>query len=581
MMMEKRIMSEINTFVRIRIRISLTLVILFISFLALLASCGVEQTTPPAGISVTLIPNTAQVHVLQSVQFTAYVYNSTNGAITWSLSVSGCSGAACGTISSIGTYIAPASVPSPATVTVKATSAADTSKSAIAVITILEAVVVPDQWTWVSGSKEVGQGSVYGTQGAADPSNLPGGRESPVSWIDSSGKLWLFGGIGLGLRLGHLNDLWKYDPATDEWTWVSGSNDVEQAGVYGSRGIADPANVPGARQSSVSWIDSSGMLWLFGGHGYDSVGESMFLNDLWKYDPTTNEWTWVSGSKFKDQVSVYGTRGIAAPSNVPGSRWQSASWIDSDGTLWLFGGRGWDSDFNVFELNDLWKYAPTADEWTWVSGTISAFQTGIYGLQGIAAPSNVPGGRHSPVSWIDPSGDLWLFGGYGYDSAGNRGALNDLWKYNQTTDEWTWVSGGNIVDQKGVYSTWRAASPLNIPGSRWSSGSWIDASGNLWLFGGIGQDWSGRPGIYQRLNELWMYDLNAKAWSWESGRTLGDQAGEYYSTQHTPDPSSIPGGRGRFVSWTDSNGRFWLFGGGGYDWRYIFGFLNDLWYYGR
>jgi hypothetical protein len=31
--------------------------------------------------------------------------------------------------------------------------------------------------------------------------------------------------------------------------------------------------------------------------------------------------------------------------------------------------------------------------------------------------------------WTDSSGNPWLFGGYGYDSHGNLGYLNDLWKY--------------------------------------------------------------------------------------------------------------------------------------------------------
>jgi hypothetical protein len=49
------------------------------------------------------------------------------------------------------------------------------------------------KWTWVSGSNVRGQAGIYGTQGTAAPSNVPGGRLAPVSWLDSSGKLWLFG----------------------------------------------------------------------------------------------------------------------------------------------------------------------------------------------------------------------------------------------------------------------------------------------------------------------------------------------------------------------------------------------------
>ena len=37
-----------------------------------------------------------------------------------------------------------------------------------------------------------------------------------VSWVDGTGNLWLFGGIG------GLNDLWEYNPATNLWAWISG-----------------------------------------------------------------------------------------------------------------------------------------------------------------------------------------------------------------------------------------------------------------------------------------------------------------------------------------------------------------------
>ena len=46
---------------------------------------------------------------------------------------------------------------------------------------------------------------------------------------------------------------------------MSGSDQIDAAGVYGTKGVAAPANVPGARYDSCSWTDSSGDLWLFGG----------------------------------------------------------------------------------------------------------------------------------------------------------------------------------------------------------------------------------------------------------------------------------------------------------------------------
>src|SRR4029077_4480114 len=84
------------------------------------------------------------------------------------------------------------------------------------------------------------------------------------------------------------------------------------------------------------------------------------------------------------------------------------------------------------------------NEWAWMSGANAPNQNGTYGTQGTAAPANIPGVRNfGPISWTDASGNLWLFGGNGLDSAGTSGGgdLNDLWKYNITSNEWTWVSG--------------------------------------------------------------------------------------------------------------------------------------------
>jgi Fe-S cluster assembly iron-binding protein IscA len=94
------------------------------------------------GIAVSVAPPTAQVVVGTVKHFIATVTGTANTAVTWSLSGAGCSGSACGTINSAGFYTAPATVPNPAKVTVTATSVADNTKSASAVVTIIHPVVV-------------------------------------------------------------------------------------------------------------------------------------------------------------------------------------------------------------------------------------------------------------------------------------------------------------------------------------------------------------------------------------------------------------------------------------------------------
>jgi N-acetylneuraminic acid mutarotase len=366
-----------------------------------------------------------------------------------------------------------------------------------------------NEWSWLSGSNTLGTGTcgtlngqfgVYGTQGTPATTNVPGGRQAHVGWIDTSGKLWLFGGYGCdsGGPGGDLNDLWEFNPAAKTWAWVGGSKIANAKGVYGTLGIASASNVPGGRYSAVSWTDSSGNFWLFGGSGLDSTGTSWFLslNDLWEYSPTAKTWTWVSGSSTGNTYGVYGTLGVAAASNVPGGRSGSVSWTDASGNFWLFGGNVGTSAADG-AYNDLWEFNPSTKEWTWVSGSNAANASGVYGTQGIASAGNVPGARTDAVSWIDTSGNLWLFGGTGY-------AGNDLWEFSPTTKMWTWVSGSDTGSLVPVYGTLGVASASNTPGARLGAITWVDRSGNLWLFGsGYGYDSTGKGDLF--LNDLWRY----------------------------------------------------------------------------
>jgi N-acetylneuraminic acid mutarotase len=364
--------------------------------------------------------------------------------------------------------------------------------------------IATGQWTWVSGSSTVNVKGVYGAVGVAAATNLPGARESGVSWIDAAGNLWLFGGAGYDSAgtAAALNDVWEFSPATGQWTWIGGSSTVNASGTYGTLGAAAAGNMPGAREVAVSWVDASGNLWVFGGTGYDSVGASGDLNDLWEFSPATGLWTWVSGASTVNAKGLYGTAGTAAAGNVPGARYASVSWIDAAGNLWLMGGSGYDSAGTNGYLNDLWKFSPATQQWTWVSGAGTVNAVGNYGTESTPAASNVPGGRQAPVSWTDAAGNLWLAGGVGYDSTGTTGYLNDLWKFVPGTGQWTWMNGAATANGSGAYGTKGTGAAANGPGSRFGARAWTDASGDLWLFGGQGADSAGSAGY---LNDLWKF----------------------------------------------------------------------------
>jgi Bacterial Ig-like domain (group 2) len=82
-------------------------------------------TLTPAPDSVLVSPSTATIHIFGVQQFTAAVGSDIpSTGVIWSLSGAGCTGDSCGTIDRNGNYTAPPVVPTPATLTVTATSAA-------------------------------------------------------------------------------------------------------------------------------------------------------------------------------------------------------------------------------------------------------------------------------------------------------------------------------------------------------------------------------------------------------------------------------------------------------------------------
>ena len=97
-----------------------------------------QPTIASSEVAVSVDPPAVSLSVSQTQQFTATVTSTSNKNVTWD--VNGVAGgtATVGTISSSGLYTAPAQVPSPAQVSVNATSMADPTKSDSANVTISE-----------------------------------------------------------------------------------------------------------------------------------------------------------------------------------------------------------------------------------------------------------------------------------------------------------------------------------------------------------------------------------------------------------------------------------------------------------
>jgi len=154
------------------------LVIALLATSACTLGCGgggagsVTQTPPPPpSISVSVTPGSGNVLLGETLSFTATVSNSTNTAVTWSVSGVAGGSAQAGTISADGLYTAPIDLPTGGTVQVTATSQADASKSASATVTVvsdLTVSVTPNASSVELGAQQSFQATIQ-SQGKPDP----------------------------------------------------------------------------------------------------------------------------------------------------------------------------------------------------------------------------------------------------------------------------------------------------------------------------------------------------------------------------------------------------------------------------
>jgi hypothetical protein len=412
------------------------------------------------------------------------------------------------------------------------------------------------EWTWVHGLSTSNSLGSYGSKGISSQSNEPPGMYEGCSWTDLNGNFWLYGGINVSTAF---QAMWKYDPVINQWTWMSGDSMTSPAN-FGVQGIPSPNNLPpGISWGAATWVDQLNNLWLYGGNTFQ--GE---VADLWKYNTTTNEWTWMKGPGTYNSPAVYGNRTIPDTANNPGQRYETrVCWIDGN-NLWLFGGMYDDNGYHQY--NDLWKYDILSNTWTWMKGPNIPDQQGQHSGWTVEDSLNEPDSRPCYAKWKDSSGNFWFFGGGPYVS-GNFTYEDDLWKFNPLTNNWAWMGGNNPgIQLANTYGTKCIPSTNNWPLSRReNSASWVDDNGDFWMFGG--ETFSRRG-----LNDLWKYCVQSNEWIWISGDSLSNSPGNW-GTQGVSAPTNVPSERmGSMTS--KHNNDLYLFGGGSANWG---SFYNDLW----
>ena len=152
-----------------------------------LAACGNSSAfsssnpspTPSNGsVAVMVTPSTANIRAGSTYLFTATVTGSSNTLVSWSVNSTPGGSSTVGTIDSSGNYTAPPALPSPNTVSVTATSSADSAKSAFSSVVLLNPTPVltgisPASTNLGSYTLTVtGSGFVSGAQVVVGPSAL-------------------------------------------------------------------------------------------------------------------------------------------------------------------------------------------------------------------------------------------------------------------------------------------------------------------------------------------------------------------------------------------------------------------------
>ena len=173
----------------------------FVCVAVLTAAAGCKSGTAGRVITVQIQPTNVNVVIGATVQFTATVTDTSNQNVTWNV----VGGSVNGTISSSGLYTAPATVPTPALVTILAVSQKDNTKSASTQVTVTATPLPPS--VTVSVTPNAPSVPNFGTQQFM--ASVSGSSNTAVTWqvngiAGGSQKLGFISAAGLYVAPGRV-----------------------------------------------------------------------------------------------------------------------------------------------------------------------------------------------------------------------------------------------------------------------------------------------------------------------------------------------------------------------------------------
>ncbi len=405
--------------------------------------------------------------------------------------------------------------------------------------------------------------------------------ENTLTWNQNNENIYVY-----KTKLNEYQGLWVFNTTIKQWKCIDEGfsiANIDQGLVSGTKGIASVSNFPGRREKSQTWVDNYGNLWLFSGIVTNATIQP--YADLWRYDITTNMWTWVSG-EINNTTGNYVDFGIASDISFPKTRYGGFCWTDDSNNLWLFSGdanHGSNNQFN--NIDDVWKYNIDTNKWTWMKGinpNINDYSNAVIGTLGVESPTNTPGGYGMYEGSVWKTNDDYIY---------LRGNLLYLWRYNMNTNSWTIINNNSNTN----YGVQNIENITNTPPITQKAITWVDTNNNLWMFGGC-YDYIGNTGPKMNYNTLWKFNTLTNKWVWIKGKNpntiltsfLKNHPG-YYGIKGEENSLSLPMSRNKGINWIKNNNLFLGYGNNYIDfekkmldiWKFNINTNNFTWIGGR
>ncbi|MES2594244.1 MAG: immunoglobulin domain-containing protein [Verrucomicrobiota bacterium] len=270
------------------------------------------------------------------------------------------------------------------------------------------------RWQMVQAPLPLGSAGEPGVLGVSSPQSRPRGRQGATTWLQANGELWMYGGRVPNPATGSffsLVDLWCFQPATQQWTWMAGRTLLPSEGPdWRSDGILQPAS---DAAFCPCWVDHTGRLWM---HELTSSGQQR----MWTFDLVSKSWSMPYSQAWDGVIPGHsGTSRETGPPETgtsPGKRSKNAlCWTDAQGNLMLFG--GFDSGVGAAGYNRypdfyIWRFNIQQNAWTCL---------GFVEEDGLDAAG---WGITQSQTWKTASGHLYMRGGIIRLSTVNLGDSN-------------------------------------------------------------------------------------------------------------------------------------------------------------